>query len=90
MSEVRITRQAASDLDEICFSLYAHNGSLDADSLMASVLEKCRIHAQSPEARFSREELFPGLRYFSLSSYNIFYRTAADGIDVIRVLQSGR
>lgn len=90
MSEARITKQAASDLSEICLSLYAYNESVGVDRLMASILEKCHAHAESPEAGSSREELFPRLRCFSHTCYDVLYRIAADSIDIIRVVKNER
>jgi plasmid stabilization system protein ParE len=87
MNEIRITKQAANDVGEICVSLYARNDPEGARWLLASLLEKCRAHAASPEAGGSRDDLFPRLRSFSHSWYNVLYRTNTGGIDVIRVVK---
>ena len=85
----RITKQAESDLEE-AWDYVAERNLRAADRLLDRILERARLHARFPLMGRPRDDLLPGLRSFSVSTYVIFYRPFKDTIDVLRVLYGGR
>jgi toxin ParE1/3/4 len=49
--------------------------------------EKCNMLAKWPEMGERREDLAPGLRFFSVGRYVILYRPIDEGIQLVRVLR---
>lgn len=52
--------------------------------------EACWMLAQNPAMGTAREDLMPNLRLWSVGDYVICYRTAADGIEIVRVVHGAR
>jgi len=89
MAEVVRTAQARTDLLEIW--LYIAEDSVDAaDRLLATIEQKARTLADSPEMGERCEHLAPSLRFFTAGRYVIFYRPVENGIHIIRVVSGAR
>lgn len=89
MPVVLLTSQAERDRLEIILTI-AEDNPLAADRLLDAIDEKCRLLARTPELGRKRFELAAGLRSLAIGNYVIFYRPAAEGIQVIRVLHGAR
>ena len=89
MARVVRTEQAEADLEEILE--YRDEHSPDAADRFARIFkEKTEALARMPEMGRGRDELAPGLRSFKAGNHLIFYRPAADGIQVIRIAHGSR
>ena len=89
MARPRFTTEAWSDLDEILRYISARNPAA-ATRLTDWIEEECWRLAREPGIGQLRPDLLPGMRFFPLGSYLIFYRVSAEGIDVLRVLHGAR
>lgn len=89
MARVRQSRLAAADLLELWIHI-AREDVAAADRLLDRIDGVCAKLAVSPALGRSREELAPGLRSFPVGRYVIFYRPAAGGIELARVLHGAR
>src|SRR5437867_2689872 len=89
MSQIRVSRQAEADLQEIWLYL-AHRSEQAADRLMSTVSRTFEMLAVFPGIGQSSEDLAPGLRSSPVGSYVIFYRPIEDGIEVFRVIHGAR
>lgn len=89
MGSLRFTTDAYLDLDEIVRYIGERNPSA-ATRLINRLEAECEQIASAPEIGQSRADLAPGLRFFPVGTYLIFYRKSDDGIQVIRVLHSAR
>ena len=61
-----------------------------AERMTATILKKCRSHAQFPETGRSRDEWAAGVRSFPVRPYVVVYRPAQDTIQVLRILHGHR
>ena len=61
-----------------------------AERLLDAIDSRCRLLAEQPGLGTLREDLAPRLRFFPAGNYLIFYRSGADGIEIIRVLHGAR
>lgn len=89
MPSILRTRQANLDLVEIAFHIAEENPAA-ADRWLDLIDEKCQRLAHAPEIGRRREDLAPHLRSFPVGNFVIFYRPAADGIQLIRILHGAR
>src|SRR4051794_19970957 len=89
MSEPIITDAAQADLDE-AWDFLARRSPKAADQLIDRFVRKARTHAEFPETGRSREDLGPGLRSFVVAPYVVFFRRAADTIEILRFLHGRR
>lgn len=89
MGRFHLTPAAARDLAEIHEFIAGDNWTA-ATELVRRLRDRCRFLANTPEGGRRRDELEPGLRYFPVGNYLIFYRVADDGIQVIRFLHGAR
>jgi toxin ParE1/3/4 len=87
----RIIRSPAAEEDAVEIWAYiAQDNPPAADRLLERfdrVLQKLLLQ---PLLGKSVEEIGPGLRFFPLGSYLIFYRAIEDGIELIRILHGAR
>lgn len=89
MGRVTGSPAAQADVDDIAW--YISRDSFEAALRMIDTFdEKFKLLADFPGAGPARDELSPGLRSFPVGNYVIFYRKAADGIEVVRVLHGAR
>ncbi len=89
MSDPIITEAAQAELDE-AWDFLARRSVKSADRLIDRFVSKAKVHAEFPESGRSREDLGPGLRTFVVKPYVVFFRPAADTIEVLRVLHGRR
>lgn len=87
----RITRRplAAADILDI-WDYIAEDGIDQADRWVDKLDEKLELIATQPLMGRARDELAADVRSFPFRRYVIFYVPVDDGIDVVRVLHSGR
>lgn len=89
MSGVTFSPAARDDLQQI-FDYIRQRNPTAALTFLDRIEEKCQKLADSPDMGFPRDELSPGLRCWPVGNYVLFYRTATNGIDVIRLLHGAR
>lgn len=89
MIQPRITEQAEADLDDL-WAYIAASSPDAADRMVDAVLEGSRMHVRFPNMGLKRDDLRPGIRYFVVSPYVIFYSPVEETIEVIRVLHGSR
>lgn len=89
MSSYRLTPEASRDLDEI-YDYIAQNNPGAAARVIEKIERRCQQLANLLLMGASCEHLSPGLRQSPVGKYIIFYRPAADGVEVIRVLHGAR
>lgn len=61
-----------------------------ADAFIDLLHQKFQVLARSPNIGRVRNEITEGLRSFPVGRYVIFYRPAAAGIEIVRVLHGSR
>ena len=89
MAQLSFADQARLDLDDIWFYI-SQRSPAAADQFIDEVREKCRMLAENPLIGQTQEYRRPNVRKWPVGSYLIFYRTAGEGIEVIRVLHGSR
>lgn len=89
MSRVVRSAQAQQDLEEILDYLDAQSGDA-SDRLAVKFDESCEHYAKHPQIGASATEYAPNLRCFTVWNYAIFYRSTADGIELIRIIHGAR
>lgn len=89
MPRVTRTDRARLDLLEIWLFIAEDNPSA-ANRLGAEITKRCNMLAEYPLAGALRDDLAPNLYSFPVGSYIVFYRPAARGIEVIRVIHGAR
>ena len=89
MKKYLITPRASKDLNEI-HDYMAKNSVSRAANFIDLIEDDCKIISESPMIGRARDELFPGIRSFSVGDYIIFYRVVNLGIEIIRVLHGSR
>ncbi len=83
------TARAEEDLVEIW--LYIAQDNLQAaDRLLDTIERACARLAKNPGLGPARPDLAPGLRYFTVRNYLIFYRELIDGVEIVRVVHGAR
>ncbi|RUL86978.1 type II toxin-antitoxin system RelE/ParE family toxin [Tautonia sociabilis] len=87
----RIVRSAAAERDLIEIWAYIAEDNLEAaDRLLDKLNDTLQTLAEHPEMGRERPVLGPGLRSFPIESFVVFYREAAGGIEIVRVLHGRR
>lgn len=90
MARVRITRAAQKDLDEIWYYI-AQDSPDNATRFVDFLTSKFSPLADSPKIGRLREDLQPGLRFFPVKSYIIYYRALGkSGVSILRVVNAAR
>lgn len=89
MAKVELTVPARNDLDAI-WDFIAADSLQNADRLIARIESTSALYAQQPEMGAPADRFKPGLRFFVLGAYVVFYRPSPDGILVIRVLHGSQ
>ncbi len=86
----RLAPEAEADLDEIWFYV-ATNASVDiADRLIDSITARFFLLAQHPRVGRRRNDLRPGIRYFVVGQYVVFYRIDGEDVLIQRVIRGSR
>ena len=89
MPKVFRSPQVEADLLEIWLYI-AQDDPVAADGLLDRIESTCATLARSPRAGHARPELGAGVRSHPVGRYVIYYRKAARGIELIRVLSGYR
>lgn len=81
-----LTPQAQSDIEQI-WNYTANRWSLDLSNIgLRLVRTAIETVAADPDRGHICDDLRTGYRKYSTGSHVIFYRTTADGVDIVRVL----
>jgi toxin ParE1/3/4 len=89
MPHLFIRPQAENDLEEIWWFI-AQDNPKNADNLLDSIAETCKLISKHPDMGEARNELLKNLRSFPVGNYLIFYMHLKDGVDIVRVLHGSR
>lgn len=84
-----ISEQATHDLADIWLHV-ANDSPQVADKFLNLILEQCQLICSAPEIGRIRDELLPGIRSFPIKRYIVYYRVAAQSIEIIRILSGYR
>jgi toxin ParE1/3/4 len=88
---LRIRRSRLAQLDQNGIWLAVAEDSISsADGVLERINTAIFMLAEQPAAGRERGELKPGLRYFPVGSYLIFYTIAFDAIEIRRVMHGAR
>jgi len=84
-------RSTLAELDLVQIWLHVADDDPDAaDRLFELIDEACAMLAGQPHAGPAREDLAPGLRFYPVGNYLVFYTLRDDGITVVRVIHGAR
>lgn len=87
--ELKRLPQAQRDATDIWVYVAADNLP-PADRLLEQIDATIQNLARLPELGRARPELAPEIRSFPIGSYVVFYRIAADALEVVRILSAYR
>ena len=90
MAQVTLKPRAIRDLKEISNYVAKNRSREQARNVLNKIAATIQANANYPLMGRSRNELFEGLRSFNVLSYIVFYFPIEDGIDVVRIIYSGR
>jgi len=83
------TVKADDDFFEI-WAAIADEDPAAADRLTGRIADAGRRLAKWPYLGPARGDLRPGLRYFVVSPYLLFYRIVPDGVEIVRIVHGAR
>jgi toxin ParE1/3/4 len=89
MPRVERSRASVSDYEEI-WRYIARDNPAAADRLITALERQLSVLAAMPGCGREEPKLGAALRSFPVGSYLIFYRPAANGIALVRVLHGAR
>lgn len=89
MPRVVVSPAARTDLTDI-WRYIADDNPAGADEFLDLIERTCRVLADYPFMGRNRPELAAGVHSFPIARYIVFYRSAADGVEVVRVLHGAR
>jgi len=89
MSVIQRTAQAEQDLIEIWIYI-AQDNPVAADRVLDDIEDRFHALADNPLMGRSRPDIAPELRYFTVGSYLILYRTLFNGVQIVRVVHGAR
>lgn len=89
MGRYELTQRAHCDLEEIDDYL-ARRDPMAARDFLVLVIEVFELLAQHPEAGRRRPELKIGVRSFPLRSHIVYYRIAAQCVQILRIGHAAR
>ena len=89
MATVARTARAGIDLIEI-WTHIANDDPVAADRQLDRIDEACKMLAKHPHAGKRRDDLAPGLRFYPVGNYLIFYIPRGDGVSVARIMHGAR
>lgn len=91
MANYRVSPQALSDLEDIYYYIAVENESpLNAKRFIGRLYTQFHFLAQNPKVGRLKDKIRPGFMVWSEGKYYIFYRITADGVDIVRVINSHR
>ena len=86
MRALRLAPKARADLDAIWGHTAAQGGIDQAEDYVRALGETMKLIAASPGIGRGIDDIRPGYFKFPAASHVIFYRKAADAVEVIRIL----
>jgi toxin ParE1/3/4 len=86
MPRFRLTRKAVDDLRSIGRYTQQTWGTQQRTRYLTQLDQRFAALAETPEMGRSCGEVRPGYRKFPEGRHVIFYRTTADGIEIVRIL----
>jgi toxin ParE1/3/4 len=89
MPEGLISEQATEDLAAI-WAYVATDNPVVANRTLDKMSDHCLSYAHQPELGEQRPNLGNRIRCFSVGLYVIYYRSTANGIEIVRVLHGAR
>lgn len=89
MRTIRRSPRAEIDLLEIC-DYIARDNPAAAERQLDRIEYACRVLAENPLAGPVRNDLAPGLRFYPVGNYLIFYEDRGDRLLIVRVLHGAR
>jgi toxin ParE1/3/4 len=89
MAEIRLSRHARADLDEI-WTYIARDKSDAADRFVELLVSKFPLLADHPDLGRSRPELAAEVRSFPVKNYLILYRSRTGLLEIVRVVSGYR
>ena len=89
MARTYRSARAETDLIEI-WTTIAGDDPAAADRLLDRIEQACVLLATHPHAGNQRDDLAPGLRFYPVGNYLIFYVPRDNGIAVARILHGAR
>lgn len=88
--QILLSETAKADLDEIWFFI-ARDHPETADRFIDFLMDEISLLADQPRMGRLREDLQPGLRYFPVRRYLIFYQEIDDSrVSILRVVSAAR
>jgi toxin ParE1/3/4 len=89
MAEFKLAPLAKTDLEDIWLFISESNENA-AERLIRNLIEKFDLLASNQNIGVRRDDLLVGLRMFPHKSYNIYYLSTDEGLEIYRILHSGR
>lgn len=89
MGKVTKRPLALADLAEI-WSFIADDSEANADRFLVKLETRLKLLATQPRMGRERSELRAEMRSFPYARYVVFFMAQSDGIEIVRVLHSGR
>ena len=89
MLEPTFTTEAYHDLFEIV-SYIASRDTQAATRLRDEIDRTCWLLAENTGVGQSRDDIRPGIRFFPIGNYLVFYRAKPDGAQILRVIHGAR
>ena len=90
MAQVILSPRAVRDLKDISKYLSKYNSISQVRDVLRKISSNLQANAKYPLLGRSRNELFEGLRSFTVMAYTVFYFPLEDGINVARIVYSSR
>ena len=90
MAELRLSEEAASDLDDIRRNGIERFGPAAADRHLRNIRQLIALLADRPFAGQERPEFRDGIRTVSKHPHRILYVVAKDVVTIVRVLHHAR
>jgi toxin ParE1/3/4 len=86
VNSYRLTPAAQRDLSDIWDFTQEHWDGVQAETYISELRAAVERIAEDPDRGRACDDIREGYRRYRIGSHLIFYRVAADGVDVIRIL----
>ncbi|MEI6045148.1 MAG: type II toxin-antitoxin system RelE/ParE family toxin [Chloroflexota bacterium] len=90
MSSVILRPSAESDLEDISDYIAEQSSDEQAKTALLNIACRLKWDARQPNVGRRQDELFKGMRSFSVYRYVVFYLPLKDGIEVVRIIHGAR
>jgi toxin ParE1/3/4 len=89
MSRYVLSHRADQDLERI-WRFIAKTSPLNATSFLEKLASKFVLLASQPHIGSAEDDLYPGMRAFSVDSYVVIHRPIENGVEIVRVVHGSR